>query len=96
MTLGKEVSFKNVLHVPKIHKNLVSGALLSQYGFNIVIESDKFTLTMNGVYVGCGYMPNGLFKFNVLTVFNKYMNSGYILKSFNVWHGRLGHVNYIT
>ncbi|XP_073137594.1 uncharacterized protein [Henckelia pumila] len=55
MTSGKEVTLKNVLHVPDIRKNLVSGSLLSKAGFRMVFESDKFVLTKSGVFVGKGY-----------------------------------------
>ena len=45
------------------------------------------------------YLNNGLFKMNVITVFpiienNKSTSFTYMLKSFNVWHGKLCHVNY--
>ena len=62
--------------------------------------SDNFILTKNGMYVGKGYMSNGLFKMNVMTIvpsiknINKNTSSAYMLESSNVWHGRLGHVNY--
>ena len=39
----------------------------------------------------------GLFKLNVMTIINKNNQSSvYLLESFNLWHGRLGHVNYDT
>ena len=48
-------------------------------------------------------MSNGLFKMNVMTIVphtkninNKNTSSAYMLESSNVWHGRLGHVNYDT
>ena len=48
-------------------------------------------------------MSNGLFKMNVMTVVphikninNKNTSSAYMLESSNVWHCRLGHVNYDT
>ncbi|XXG46721.1 hypothetical protein AAC387_Pa02g1495 [Persea americana] len=95
MTSGKELTLNNVLHVPDIRKNLVSGSLLSKKGFKLVFESDKFVLTKSGMYVGKGYMSDGLFKMNVMTiVHNKNKSSAYMLESSNVWHGRLGHVNY--
>ena len=79
----------------------MSGSLLSKKGFKWVFVSDNFILTKNGMYVGKGYMSNGLFKMNVMTVVhhikninNKNTSSGYMLESSNVWHGRLGHVNY--
>ena len=77
----KELTLNNVLHVPDICKNLVSGSLLSKNGFRLVFESDKFVLTKNGMYVGKGYMSDGLFKMNVMTVvpsvINKKISSSY-------------------
>lgn len=64
MTSGKEISLKNVVHVPDIRKNLVFGSLLSKAGFRLVFESDKFVLTKNGVFVGKWYQDCGLFKMN--------------------------------
>ena len=78
----------------------MSGLLLSKRGFKLVFESDKFVLTENGIYVGKGYMSNGLFKMNVMTIVSDFNNkntcSTYILESSNVWHGRLGYVNFDT
>ena len=78
-------------------------SLLSKKGFKLVFVSDNFILTKNGMYVGKGYMSNGLFKMNVMTVVPPIKNinenstsSAYMLESLNVWHGRLGHVNYDT
>ncbi|GJW51720.1 retrovirus-related pol polyprotein from transposon TNT 1-94 [Tanacetum coccineum] len=44
-----------------------------------------------------GYAMNGIFKLNVMVVKNEInkMNSfSYLIESSNVWHGRLGHVNF--
>ncbi|XP_024196218.1 uncharacterized protein LOC112199430 [Rosa chinensis] len=65
-TSGKELVLTNVLHVPEICKNLVFGPVLSNKGFKLVFESDKFVLTKGGVYVGKGYLSEGLFKLNVV------------------------------
>ena len=100
MTSRKELILNDDLHVPEIRKNLVSGSLLSKNGFRLVFESDKFVLTKSGIYVGKGYMSNGLFKMNVMTIVsdfsNKNTSSAYMLESSNIWHGRLGHVNFDT
>lgn len=45
----KKVIMNNVLYVPKIYKNLVSGLLLNKYGFRMVFESNKTILPKNGV-----------------------------------------------
>ena len=103
MTSGKELTLNDVLHVPEIRKKLVSGSLLSKKGFKLVFVSDNFILTRNGMYVGKGYMSNGLYKMNIMTIVppikninNKNTFSAYMLKPSNAWHGRLGHVNYDT
>ncbi|XP_073064121.1 uncharacterized protein [Primulina eburnea] len=41
MTSGKELTLNNMLYVPDIRKNLVSGLFLNKHGFRIVFESDK-------------------------------------------------------
>ena len=97
MTSGKELTLNNVMHVPEIRKNLVSGSMLSKNGFKIVFESDKFVLSKFGNYVGKGYLSNGLFKFNVMTVLpkvNKINDVAYVVESSFIWHERLGHVNF--
>lgn len=99
MNLGKKLTLNNVLHVPDNHKNLVSGSLLSKKGFKLVFESDKFVLTKSEMYVRKGYMSDGLFKMNVMTIIsniNKNTSSTYMLELSNVWYGRLWNVNYNT
>ncbi|KAK4383188.1 hypothetical protein Sango_2800800 [Sesamum angolense] len=52
MTSGKELTLIDVLHVPDIRKNLVSGSLLVKIGFRLVFESNKFVLTKNNHFIG--------------------------------------------
>ena len=96
MTLGKTLTLKNVLHVPEIRKNLVSTSLLVKNGFKVVFVSDKVVISKNDMYVGKGYLSDDLFKINVMTINNNKNNdsSAYLLESDNLWHARLGHVNY--
>ena len=104
MTSGKKVTLNNVLHVPELRKNLISGSVLSKHGFRIVFESDKVILSKSGMYVGKGYVVDGLFKMNVMVLRNEMnkattssayvIESTNIVESTNVWHGRLGHVNF--
>ena len=90
----------NVLYVPEIHKNLVSGSLFNSHGFRLVFESNKFVLSKNGMYVGKWYMSDGMWKLNAMTIIKSHMNKAstfaHILESSNLWHSRLGHVNYDT
>ena len=85
MTSGKQLTLNNVLYVSKIRKNLVSGSLLNKHGFRMIFESDKVILSKSGMYVGNGYVSNGLFKLNVMTIINKNNQSSvYLLESFNL------------
>nr|GEY25544.1 hypothetical protein [Tanacetum cinerariifolium] len=54
----KKFKLTNVLYVPEVRKNLVSGWLLNKFGFRFVFESDKFVLSKNQIYVGKGYAMN--------------------------------------
>ncbi|GKA86569.1 pol polyprotein [Tanacetum coccineum] len=65
MTSKKELKLTNVLYVPEIRKNLVSGWLLNKFGFRLVFESDKFVLSKNQMFVGKGYAMNdeAIYKF---------------------------------
>ena len=88
MTSGKTVTLINVLHVPDVRKNLVSGSLLSKNGFKLVFVSDKFVLSKNEMYVGKGYLSDGLFELNVMTIVTKddlnKVASSYVLESSNI------------
>ncbi|GKA15359.1 hypothetical protein Tco_0695106 [Tanacetum coccineum] len=59
LSSGKTVTLFNVLYVPKLRKNLVSGPVLNKYGYKQVYKSDKYILSKCGVFVGFGYYNNG-------------------------------------
>ena len=88
MTYGKEVTLTNALYVPEIRKNLVSSSLLNNHGFWMMFESDKLVLSKSGMYVGKGFMSDGMWKLNVIIVIklnmNKTSSSTYMLKSCNL------------
>ncbi|GJS35540.1 zinc finger, CCHC-type containing protein [Tanacetum coccineum] len=73
-TSGNTLTLKNVLHVPDVRKNLVSGSLLNKFGFKLVFESDKFILSKGGKFVGKGYHTGGMFKLNIKDVVNSSVN----------------------
>ena len=74
--------------MPEIRKNLVSGSLLNKHGFKLVFESNKFVLSKSGMYVGKGYVSDGMWKLNVMTIIKSNMNkagaSTYMIESFNL------------
>nr|GEX16976.1 zinc finger, CCHC-type [Tanacetum cinerariifolium] len=55
----KTITLFNVLYVPKLGKNLVSGPVLNKCGCKQVYESDKYILSKCGVFIGFGYYNNG-------------------------------------
>ena len=84
----------DVQHVPNIRRNLISGSLLVQQGFCLVFESNKVVISYGVMFIGKGYLSEGLFKLNVMV---SSINKNYLvmnIETFSIWHGRLGHVNY--
>ena len=73
---------------------------VSVFGFQLVFDSNKFVLSKSRMYVRKGYMSGSMWKIDALTIIklemNKASSSTYILEASNLWHGRLGHVNYDT
>jgi len=62
-TSAKLLSLSNVLYVPSLHGNLVSGVLLSKTWLKTILEITKL-LSLNGVIVGKKYLNEGLFVLN--------------------------------
>jgi hypothetical protein len=74
---------------------LISVPLLNKYGFKSVFEGNKFILSKGGMFVGKGYLCDNMFKCNVVNNNNNNaMVSAYIVESCDLWHMRLGHVNF--
>ena len=52
MTSRKVLTLSDVQHVPDIRKNLISGSLLIQSGFKIVLESNRLVISKGNLFVG--------------------------------------------
>jgi hypothetical protein len=100
LTSEKTLSLKNVQHVPRINRNLISGFLLCRDGFKLVFESNKFIVSKFGLFIGKGYVCGGLFRLSVVEDCNKFvnltscLNSEYSDGEAIVWHSRLCHINF--
>ncbi|XP_069150713.1 uncharacterized protein [Solanum lycopersicum] len=83
MTSGKVLTLNSVLDIPTIRKKLVSSTLLVKNGFKCVLVSDKAATSKNEMFIGKGYLNEGLFKLNVMVVdnINKNYASVYLLES---------------
>nr|GEV53972.1 hypothetical protein [Tanacetum cinerariifolium] len=95
---GKYITLFNVLYVPKLRKNLISGHVLNKCGYKRVYESDKYILSESSVFVGFGYYNNGMFMLNLNKVLDDsdsvYMSSSSTVVNSSLWHARLGDVHY--
>ena len=96
-TSGKQLDLVDVLYVPTIRKNLMSGTVINNLGYKQVIEANKYILSKHGVFVGFGYLCNGMLRLNIESCFVD--NSAYVMTSnelstTDLWHERLGHVHY--
>ena len=60
-------------------------------GFKFVLVSNKVVISKNEMFIGKGYLNEGLFKLNVIVVDNIYKNSAsvYLLELSDLWHARL-------
>ena len=67
--------------------------MFSLDGYKLVMESNKVVIAKNNIFIGKGFIIDGLFKLNVLNESNE--NSSLILniQSSISWHQRLGHVS---
>jgi Fe2+ transport system protein FeoA len=97
-TSGKTVTLTNVLHVPDMNRNLVSGDLLGKPGIKCVYESGKLVLSLNGKFVGKGYSSEGMVKLCTIdkSLNNKVDFAYIVVDSFSLWHARLGHISKST
>ena len=94
-TSGKKVALINVLYVPDMNKNLVSGDLLGKPGIKAVFESGKLILSKSGNFMGNGYSCDGMIKLCTNDNINKMAStSAYMCDSNSLflWHNRLAHV----
>ena len=101
LTSRKKVTLTNVLHVPKMNKNLMSGDLLCKARIKFVYESRKLILSRNDVFSGKGYSTEGMVKLLVVTndqlnVINKNVSFAYVVDSVSLWHNRLAHISINT
>lgn len=97
-TSGKDLVLNNVLHVPTIRRNLISGSILLSVGYRIVMESNKVVISKNNVFIGKGYVSERLIKLNVSSnIMNRKVSPTVLnIENSSIWHERLGHVNYVT
>ena len=97
-TSGGKITLANVLHVPDMNRNLVSGDLLGKPGIKSVYESRKLILSRNVAFIGKGYSSDGMVKLCIVDngINNNNVSFAYMLDSVSLWHGRLAHIGLST
>ena len=75
-----------------MRRNLISGSSLVQLGYKIVLESNRVIISKNNVFIGKGYVCDGLFKLNNVSSLNK-ISKVFNVETSDIWHKRLGHIN---
>src|SRR5262249_33878765 len=103
---GRVLSIPQVHHVPSVKRNIISGSILVSNKFELVFKCNKVVILYLKSFIGKGYLSDGLFKIHVDHVVSNGMdvNSSStpisitynVEESSDIWHGRLGHVNFNT
>lgn len=90
-------TIRDVLYVPDIGKNLFSLGAAADKGVTARIEIDKCFLEVKGSVVAEGVSCNSkLYKLLMRTKVSEQANAASSVIPLQVWHERLGHVNYQT
>ncbi|KAL2232101.1 UNVERIFIED_CONTAM: Retrovirus-related Pol polyprotein from transposon TNT 1-94 [Sesamum indicum] len=92
---GRILSLKRVHHVPTVRRNIISGFVIVREGYELIFKFNKVVIQQFGIFVGKGYLDDGLFKVRVDN--NKIDVSDSIIlnvESSTLWHSRLGHLNF--
>ncbi|XP_074310157.1 uncharacterized protein LOC141645888 [Silene latifolia] len=79
LTSGKVLALENVLYVPDMRRNLISGTLLNKAGLKLTFESDKLVMSKNGQFACKGFCNGDLFVLDV--EMNASTSSAYIVES---------------
>jgi len=97
-TSSRLLSLINVLFVSSLRRNLVSSILLNKVELKTVVKDDKLVIFHKEVFLGKGYLNGSLFVLNLASeILNGNISSStYIAEFVDLWHGRLGHVNYAS
>ena len=77
MTFGNVHTLLDVQHVPDISKNLISGSLLIQSGYKIVLKSSRLTISKGNMFVRKGFVSSGLLRINVCEPSNLSLNESF-------------------
>jgi len=93
---GGDITLTNVLYVPKLGRNLLSLGAATKMQVNVKFNKDTIEMSKNGRRLATGYrLPNNLYEMDFVRVGGS-ANISAQEATLQVWHERLGHVNYNT
>ncbi|KAL0397702.1 UNVERIFIED_CONTAM: hypothetical protein Scaly_0218600 [Sesamum calycinum] len=87
---GRILSLKRVHHVPTVRRNIISGSVIVREGYELAFKFNKVVIQQFGIFVGKGYLDDGLFKVRVEN--NKNVISDSIIlnvETSTLWHSRV-------
>ena len=89
---GSTFTLKNVSHVPKLTKSLISSGQLDDEGFTTTFGDSSWKITKGSLVVAHGTKLGTLYMLHVSTVKNHVI---FVTKkpSVSLWHRRLGHMS---
>lgn len=91
---GGDITLTNVLYVPKLGRNLLSLGAATKMQVNVKFGKDVIEMSKNSRRLATGHrLPNNLYEMDFIQV-NNAANTSVQEATLQVWHERLGHVNY--
>jgi transposase InsO family protein len=84
------IHLKDVLHVPSVFANLISGSRMTSG--KVAFDNTTFLMRQNGIVLGYAPLRGG--SFNLQLANKTYAASVIAPASIETWHRRLGHLNY--
>ncbi|KAL0346476.1 UNVERIFIED_CONTAM: hypothetical protein Scaly_1663600 [Sesamum calycinum] len=84
---GRILSLTRVHHVPTVRRNIISGSVIVREGYELAFKFNKVVIQQFGIFVGKGYLDDGLFKVRVEN--NKSVISDSIIlnvETSTLWH----------
>jgi transposase InsO family protein len=86
------VHLKDVLHVPSLFANLISGSRMTRG--KVTFDNTTFLMQQNGITLGYAPLDGGLFSLRLAN--RTFAASVTAPPSIETWHRRLGHLNYAS
>ncbi|KAL0412036.1 UNVERIFIED_CONTAM: Retrovirus-related Pol polyprotein from transposon TNT 1-94 [Sesamum latifolium] len=84
---GCILSLKRVHHVPTVRRNIISGSVIVKEGYELAFKFNKVVIQQFGIFVGKGYLDDGLFKVRVENNKNDTSDSVILnVESSTLWH----------